>query len=198
MFQSYAFDQQEVDLQNYYYLLNGFSKEELEKIEEDVANLPFQQASTVSGNDKKVRSSKVKWVPQNTEWYWLYDKLSEYAIEANFALWNFDLSLIPEQIQYTEYYASEQGHYDWHADIGPGLLSKRKVSITVQLSEPDEYEGGDLELFRGGSMDGPFVKAERRAGCVFIFPSFMMHRVAPVTKGVRKSFVIWLGGQHYR
>ena len=188
MFQSYAFDQQEVDLQNYYYVLNGFSKEELEKIEEDVKNLPFQQASTVAGDDKKVRSSKVKWVPQNTEWYWLYDKLSEYAMEANHALWNFDLSLIPEQIQYTEYYATENGHYDWHADIGPGLLSKRKVSITVQLSEPDEYEGGD----------GPFTKAERRAGCVFIFPSFMMHRVSPVTKGVRKSFVIWLGGQHYK
>jgi len=47
-------------------------------------------------------------------------------------------------------------------------------------------------------MNGPFTKAERRAGCVFIFPSFMMHRVSPVTKGVRKSFVIWLGGQHYK
>ena len=198
MFQSYAFDQQEVDLQNYYYILNGFSKEELNKIEQDVASLPFQQASTVGGDDKKVRSSKVKWVPHNNDWFWLYEKLSDYAVEANFALWNFDLTLIPEQIQYTEYYASEQGHYDWHADIGPGLLSKRKVSITVQLSEPDEYEGGDLELFQGGSMSGPFPKAERRAGCVFIFPSFMMHRVAPVTKGVRKSFVIWLGGQHYK
>jgi PKHD-type hydroxylase len=136
MFQSYAFDQQEVDLQNYYYILNGFSKEELNRIEQDVSTLPFQQASTVGGDSKKVRSSKVKWVPHNNDWFWLYEKLSDYAVEANFALWNFDLTLIPEQIQYTEYYASEQGHYDWHADIGPGLLSKRKVSITVQLSEP--------------------------------------------------------------
>ena len=199
MFQSYAFDQQEVDLQNYYYILNGFSKEELNKIEQDVASLPFQQASTVGGDDKKVRSSKVKWVPHNNDWFWLYEKLSEYAVEANFALWNFDLTLIPEQIQYTEYYASEQGHYDWHADIGPGLLSKRKISITVQLSEPDEYEGGDLQLFRGGNYEkGEFDTAYRGAGSVFIFPSYILHRVTPVTKGTRKSFVLWLGGGHYR
>ena len=89
-------------------------------------------------------------------------------------------------------------HYGWHADIGPGLLSKRKISITVQLSEPDEYEGGDMEVFKGGSMKGPFDQAPRKAGCVFIFPSFMMHRVAPVTKGTRKSFVLWLGGNHYK
>ena len=65
------------------------------------------------------------------------------ATEANNSLWKFDLHQIPEMIQYTEYKAPA-GHYDWHADIGPGLLSNRKVSITVQLSEPDEYEGGNL------------------------------------------------------
>lgn len=198
MFNSFNFDQQEVDLQQYYFFKEGFTKEELNKISQGVAKLPFNKASTAGGKDKKVRSSSVKWVPQNNEWYWLYEKLSDYAVQANFALWNFDLTQIPEQIQYTEYYASEQGHYDWHADIGPGLLSKRKISITVQLSEPDEYEGGDLEIFKGGSMNGPFDKAERKAGCVFLFPSFLMHRVSPVTKGTRKSFVLWLGGSHYK
>ena len=198
MFHSFNFDQQEVDLQQYYFFKEGFSKEQLEKIEKDVATLPFVNASTAGGTDKKVRSSSVKWIPQNNDWWWLYETLADYATQANFALWNFDLHQIPEQIQYTEYYATEQGHYDWHADIGPGLLSKRKISITVQLSEPDEYEGGDMEVFKGGSMKGPFDQAPRKAGCVFIFPSFMMHRVAPVTKGTRKSFVLWLGGNHYK
>ncbi len=69
----------------------------------------------------------------------------------------------------------------------------RKLSSTLLLNDPSEFEGGDLELFQGGSMNGPFPKAERRAGCVFIFPSFMMHRVAPVTKGVRKSLIVWYG-----
>ena len=198
MFHSFNFDQQEVDLQQYYFFRDGFDKGELAKIESNVAKLPFNNATTAGGHDKKLRSSSVKWIPQNDDWYWLYETLADYATQANFALWNFDLHQIPEQIQYTEYYATEQGHYDWHADIGPGLLSKRKISITVQLSEPDEYEGGDMEVFKGGSMKGPFDQAPRKAGCVFIFPSFMMHRVAPVTKGTRKSFVLWLGGNHYK
>ena len=198
MFNSFNFDQHEVDMQQYYFFKEGFTKEQLNKIEKDVATLPFNDASTAGGSDKKLRSSSVKWIPQTNNWWWLYETLAGYATQANNALWNFDLHQIPEQIQYTEYYATQKGHYDWHADIGPGLLSKRKISITVQLSEPDEYEGGDMELFKGGSMNGPFEKAPRKEGCVFIFPSFMMHRVSPVTKGTRKSFVLWLGGTHYK
>ena len=193
---NYTFAQPENDAQNFYYYKQGFTNDELNKIENDVHTLPWAVAKTVNDN-KKVRESTIKWIPQTEEWWWLYEKLSNYAITANDTLWKFDLQHIPEQIQYTEYYAPS-GHYDWHADIGPGLLSKRKISITVQLSDPEDYEGGDLELFRGGNMKGPFIKAERNAGCVFLFPSYMMHRVTPVTKGVRKSFVLWLGGGHYR
>jgi len=193
---NYTFDQQETDSQNYYFFKEGFNKAELNKIEEDVNILPWNEATTAGAN-KEVRKSNIKWIPQNEDWFWLYEKLANMAVTANNAIWNFDLNQIPEMIQYTEYHAPA-GHYDWHADIGPGLLSKRKVSITVQLSEPDEYEGGDLELFRGGSMKGPFEKAERNAGCVVLFPSYLMHRVTPVTRGTRKSFVLWLGGGHYK
>jgi PKHD-type hydroxylase len=195
---TYAFDQKETDSQNYYFYQNGFNKNELDRIEKGVARIEYQKATIVGGDVEKQRQSRIKWIPQNMEWWWLYEKLGNYAQESNKALWNFDLHSMPEQIQYTEYLGTNKGHYDWHADIGPGILSKRKVSITVQLSHPDEYEGGDLELFRGGSMEGPFEKAERNQGCVFIFPSYTMHRVTPVTKGIRKSFVLWLGGGHYR
>ena len=81
------------------------------------------------------------------------------------------------------------------ASIGPGALSTRKVSITVQLSGSDEYEGGELEYWKGGQ---DIQKAPRGKGVVFIFPSYMMHRVTPVTKGVRRSFVLWVGGGHYK
>ena len=118
-----------------------------------------------------------------------------YAVEANRELWDFDLISAIELIQYTEYYASEGGHYDWHQDIGPGVGSLRKVSLTVQLSDSDEYEGGDLEIWQGGQS---IVQAPRGAGNVVIFPSYMMHRVKKVTKGTRKSFVLWVGGQHYK
>ena len=117
------------------------------------------------------------------------------ALEANNSLWHFDLISVDEKIQYTEYYDTADGHYTWHQDIGGGSASKRKISITVQLSDPEEYEGGDLEMWQGGEA---IVKSERGAGVVFIFPSYMMHRVTKVTKGTRRSFVLWVGGQHYR
>ena len=118
-------------------------------------------------------------------------------MEANDALWHFDLHCLTDDIQYTEYYADKGGHYGWHQDMGPGDMSKRKISLTVQLSDPSEYEGGDLEYFRGGDPEKA-DKAPRGKGVVFIFPSYMMHRVTKVTKGTRRSFVLWVGGEHYK
>jgi len=193
---SYNFDRKANDSQNYYFYKEGFDVQELEKISKGVEKLPWHIAST-AGGDSDSRKSNIKWIPQNDDWWWLYEKLSNYAVTANETLWDFDLYQIPEQIQYTEYHAPA-GHYDWHQDIGPDMLSKRKISITVQLSDPEEYEGGTLQMFRGGNIEGPYIEAEKNVGCVFIFPSYMMHRVTPVTKGTRKSFVLWLGGGHYR
>jgi PKHD-type hydroxylase len=119
----------------------------------------------------------------------------DLTIEANNNLWKFNLISAPELIQYTEYYDVADGHYDWHQDIGSGTASHRKISITVQLSDPSEYEGGDLQLWSGGNS---ISTAAKGAGVVFIFPSYMMHRVSKITKGTRRSFVLWVGGDHYR
>lgn len=195
---NYNFSQAENDSQNYYFYEEGFSKEELQKIEVGVQQIDFKKATTIGENSDDVRSSRIKWIPQNTDWWWLYEKLADMAVQANNSLWNFNLYSLPELIQYTEYLASENGKYDWHQDFGPGMLSKRKVSLTIQLSDPSEYEGGELQLFRGGNPERDIVSAPKKAGCVFIFPSYLMHRVTPVTKGVRKSFVLWVGGEHFR
>jgi PKHD-type hydroxylase len=190
------FKQRENEPQNYYWFRAGFSKEELEKIYTDLENVPFEKATTLDGNsEKEVRSSRIKWIPKNKEWDWLYQKLMNMAVEANNSIWDFDLISADEKIQYTEYLAEDEGHYTWHQDIGPGMASQRKVSITVQLSESDEYEGGDLELWRGGNN---VVAAQRGAGVTVLFPSYLMHRVTKVTKGKRRSFVLWVGGQHYK
>lgn len=197
MYSNVLFEPKLVDTQNYYFFEKGFTDEELDKIYKDVANIQFINAGTGPENnqDKSIRSSSVKWVPKNKEWGWLYDKMMTMIKEANDAIWNFDLYSVLDNIQYTEYHATNDGHYGWHQDIGPGPLSTRKVSITVQLSGPDEYEGGDLEYWKGGQ---DIQKAPRGKGVVFIFPSYMMHRVTPVTKGVRRSFVLWVGGGHYK
>jgi len=194
---SFLFSKEQNDPQNYYYYTNGFNNEELDKVYKDVATLNFEQASTIDSksNGKEVRSSSVKWIPNNQQWNWLYFKLMDMAVQANNALWHFDLYSVQDLIQYTEYYATENGHYTWHQDIGPGNPSLRKISLTVQLSGPDEYEGGDLEYWKGGNE---IIQAPKDKGLVFIFPSYMMHRVTPVTKGTRRSFVLWVGGEHYK
>jgi len=197
MYSSYNFDALENDPQNSYYWQTGFNSDELKTIDEGIKKLKLQKAETAGNGKDDIRSSQIRWIPQNEEWWWLYNKLSDMIVTANNALWKFDLHSMPEQIQFTEYYATENGHYTWHQDIGPGILSKRKISITVQLSDPSEYDGGVLEMWQGGHQDS-VVKAYKGAGSVFIFPSYMMHRVTPVTRGVRKSFVLWVGGSHYR
>ena len=191
------FKQETNDPQNYYWYKNGFSKQELDKIYSNLENISFKDATIIGSENtpKEIRSSRIKWIPKTEEWNWLYTKLMDMAVTANNELWKFDLFSADELIQYTEYYDSEEGHYTWHQDVGPDSASFRKISITVQLSDFDEYEGGDLELWQGGTS---YIKAERGAGVVFIFPSYMMHRVAKVTKGTRKSFVLWVGGSHYK
>jgi PKHD-type hydroxylase len=186
------------DCQNYYWFKEGFTKEELNLIYEGVSNLPFKTATIIGENEQttptEIRSSSIKWIPKTNEWMWVYKKLMDLSIEAN-KIWGFDLMSIDEDIQYTEYYDKNDGHYDWHQDIGPDSASLRKVSITVQLSDSEEYEGGDLQIWSGGQN---IQNVERGSGVVVIFPSYMMHRVTKVTKGTRRSFVLWVGGKHYK
>ena len=107
------------DPQQYYWFENGFSESQLSKIEADVQEIKPQFANTFGDVTEGIRSSTVRWIPQDENWKWLYDRLMQLAVSANKELWNFDLISAPELIQYTEYYASEDGHYDWHQDIGP-------------------------------------------------------------------------------
>ena len=185
----------DVKYTDYYWFKEGFTPEELVRIEEMTLELPFQVAVTGEDENSKVsdyRKSSIKWCPQNEEWSWVYDKLSMMISEANEVMWKMDLTSMNEQIQYTEYYEGG-GHYDWHMDCGTGIQNQRKISVTVQLSGPDEYEGGDLEFNIGQHLTAP-----RGKGNVVIFPSFYLHRVTPVSKGTRKSFVLWVGGEPYR
>lgn len=196
MIKAYQFPLKFNEPTQFYWFEKAFTSEELNKIYNDLSNIPFERATVVSDDDS-IRRSQIKWIPQNNDWKWLYERLVNMAIESNDTLWGFDLHTAPEQIQYTEYHADELGHYGWHQDIGPGLPSVRKVSITVQLSDSHEYDGGDLKIWLGGEITNSNI-GPRGAGNVVIFPSYMPHCVEPITRGVRKSFVLWLGGEHYK
>ena len=75
---------------------------------------------------ENIRKSRIKWIPQNDNWEWLYSKLANMITQANDNLWKFNITQIPEQIQYTEYHADVEGKYDWHQDIGLGHCFKKK------------------------------------------------------------------------
>ena len=107
-------------------------------------------------------------------------------------MWNFDIWGYQDLLQYTKYYG-DGGHYDWHADLGPGI-SNRKLSCVLQLSTPEEYEGGELQMNPGGDI----MSVPKGLGVLCFFPSFLLHRVTPLTSGTRKSLVTWLCGANLR
>jgi PKHD-type hydroxylase len=182
-----------IDQSNYYCFKEGFSEQELEWIDNLKELYPYEEASVVGGDElKDVRKSKVKWIHVDDKSHWVYDKIHSFILEAN-NVWKFDLHSIVDSIQYTEYY-DDGGHYGWHMDIGPHPINHRKVSITIQLSNPEDYEGGELELWTGAGIQN----VEKHKGCAILFPSYMLHRITPVTKGVRKSLVLWIGGSTFR
>jgi PKHD-type hydroxylase len=185
---------QSIDQTCYYWFETGFSSEEVNLIVKNAKNYESQKA-TIIGEDKEntIRKSNIKWLPVNDEWNWVYDRVSNQIIEANKALWQFNLHTIIDNIQYTEY-EGNGGHYDWHLDIGPRSINHRKVSVVVQLSDPDDYVGGNLELHPGSNS----FAVPRGKGTVVVFPSFLLHRVTPLTSGLRRSLVLWAGGEPYK
>ena len=179
---------------NYYWFENGFTTQEVDTIVNGSLEYEFQKAVIMDeGNTDKFRKSNIKWLPFDSKWEWVIDKIMSQVTEANNAIWNFELKSIIDNIQYTEY-EGNGGHYDWHLDIGPGSISHRKISITIQLSDPEEYVGGDLQIMTGSEH----TTVPRGKGTVVIFPSFLLHRVVPLTSGNRKSLVLWVGGDHYK
>ena len=185
-----------INMADYYFFRDGFTDEEIERIKKTAMEYPAMDAGTgqleTSRHEDSVRKSTVRWMHDDKrELDWVFQKLFDMTNEANSHLWDFNLSHAEESIQYTEYLA-DGGHYDWHLDCGHKIQAQRKISITVQLN--DDYEGGELQLWRGQEP----VTALKKKGTVVIFPSYMLHRVTPVTKGKRNSLVLWMGGDHYR
>jgi len=155
-------------------------------------------------NIKKKRKSDIVWMSDK----WIYKEIHPFIADGNVnAGWNhqWDWS---EACQFTEYKKGQ--FYDWHSDsnakpydVEENLNSHgkiRKLSMTLSLTDPDEYEGGDLEFdFRDTDIGSqPRICEEvRPKGSIIVFPSFIWHRVKPVTKGIRHSLVCWSLGQPY-
>ena len=153
------------------------------------------EQATVTGDEiynEQLRKSSVIGLPPDGEHQWAFDRLGMLCLQCNQQRFNFDLRGFYENLQLAEY--GEGDFFDWHLDFGFGASSVRKLSITVQLSKEDSYEGGDLQFM----INQNIVNAPRKQGTVVVFPSFILHRVTPITKGKRRSIVGWVGGPPYR
>ena len=144
------------------------------------------------GIDTNKRTTTISWIPFK-EMPEMYDDLNNFIQRANLNHFGFGDIQITENAQFTEY--PEGGFYDWHMDCDVNMVHEppvRKISMTILLNHESQFEGGELELMAPGK------KAKLTQGNAITFASFLNHRVAPVTRGVRQSLVVWFGGTPFR
>ena len=142
--------------------------------------------------DTKTRTSHISWIPFN-KMPEMYSTLEQIVNKTNNNHFGFEGVKITEQAQYTEYPSG--GFYDWHIDsdiVGMNEPPVRKISMTCLLSHESEFEGGGLELMSDGKIARP------KQGQAIFFASYIRHRVIPITKGTRKSLVMWFGGTPFK
>jgi len=214
-----------MNLQNYYWYfksvlspkfcdeLIAYGKKNQEQIAltgniESKRNLKLNPLTKKETKDlKKKRNSNIVWMNDR----WIYNQIQPYVNQANkSAGWNFEWNW-SESCQFTKY--SKEQYYDWHCDSwdtpynNPENLNFhgkiRKLSVTCSLSDPKDYKGGELEF----NFNNPEATKKQNIkkcleilprGSIVVFPSFVWHRVRPVTKGIRYSLVIWNLGYPYK
>ena len=199
----------------WYWNRDCFNHKEVDKIKELKDRYTFKRAATGGKNSKttksETRESEVFWIQENPDSTWIYDRIMKQVSQAN-EKWKFTL-FSSEQIQYTKYIEpglltfedkmkirshrdtgkKHAGHYTWHTDFGVSN-THRKVSVVIQLSDGGDYEGGELKTW---GADGEITHS-KKTGCCVIFPSFTLHKVEPVTKGIRESLVCWVQGPSFK
>lgn len=136
------------------------------------------------------RVSHIAWIEPKPDHQWLYDKVAALFALAN-RHYGFELTGFVDALQYTVY--GPEQHFDWHLDLGMDQTSARKLSMTIQLSEPRDYTGGELEF-----ITLKLGEQARLQGSATFFPSYLAHRVSPVLSGVRRSLVAWGYGPAFR
>ena len=164
------------------------------KLCQDIINLsktlPSEKGKVFEDNGE--RASTIGWIPFN-KMQSMYDEVNTFIQKTNRNHFGFGDIRITENEQFTEY--PEGGFYDWHMDCDVNMTHEppvRKISMTLLLNDPKEFEGGQLELMAPGKF------ADLKQGHAIIFASFLNHRVNPVTKGMRQSLVVWFGGKAFR
>lgn len=179
----------------------SFNEDELTQILKYCDSLTLTNGIVGSKNnenayDGKVRESKVAWIGLNDDSQFIYDRLAFILRNLNGQFYNFDIYGFSEDLQFTVYEEDTNGHYTWHVDSGVSDNGSvpRKLSLVLQLTDPSEYEGGDLEIMTSSTP----TQIKKEKGLIAVFPSYTLHRVTPVTKGIRKTIVVWATGPSFK
>ena len=185
---SWNFELDQINL--YAFWNNAFSKEECQTIINIAKNKGLIKAKTSEESD--VRDSKISWLYPVDGMDWVFRRVTDITLNLNERFFKFNLFGINEGFQFTNYEAPS-GKYGKHVDRGMNM-PVRKLSISIQLTNPEEYDGGELKLYDGEEE----TIMSKEQGTLIIFPSYVLHEVMPVTKGERNSLVTWVTGKQFK
>ena len=142
--------------------------------------------------DKFIRSSQICWLDHTDDLDWAYNRITNIVLNLNERFFQFDLHGLNEGLQFTNYKAPSD-KYKKHIDRRFNDII-RKLSLSIQLTDPNEYKGGELILYE----DGKGTEMKKEQGTLVLFPSYILHEVKPVTKGERNSLVAWVTGKQFK
>lgn len=179
-------------LEPYTWMTDIFSEDELNQLQDRARNASNPAKVGDNAVNSDIRRSNIDWLQNTPENAWVFEKLAHVAGWVNARYYHFELTGFGEGLQLTHYDQSDHGMYGWHQDFN-GAIS-RKLSLVVQLADPSEYEGGNLEVLAGGNP----IAVRKQRGLIAAFPSFSLHQVTPVVRGTRQSLVAWVSGPAFR
>lgn len=174
--------------------LSGLSDEEITRIREYGDTLVTNPLRLYGGQTEEQVKARGSDFLLGDETRWLYERMGALAQRINASNYRYDVTGFHENFYYLQYDAALGEHFNWHLDIGNRTPAPRKLSLVLQLSDPNEYEGGDFDIL----VPMSHLRTEKKQGIVTAFPSYKIHRVTPVTKGVRRTLSMFLVGPNFK
>ena len=170
-------------------MLDLFTAEECARIIRTCETRPLHQGQLVQERENYRRASAA-WIAPDGDNRFVYERIATMVAKLN-GWYRYELYGFLEPLHFIRY--DEGGKFDWHLDCGADRTCTRKLSVTVQLSSPDDYAGGTLEFCPQGELH-----RSRYQGAATVFPSMLAHRVTPIERGLRHSIVAWIHGPSFR
>ena len=174
----------------------AFTEQELDWLQQKAREATQEAQVGGEGNGEvndQIRRSELNWLHKDPECAWVFEKLSHVVSSLNVDYFGFELTGFGEALQLTNYHEARQGTYKWHQDFGSAGVS-RKLSLVLQLSDPNDYEGGELQLLTTGQP----TSMQKKRGLITVFPAWTLHQVTPVIKGTRQTLVTWASGPNFK